>query len=107
MKLDTTGLQSFPSLISHGNSVAGEISAPPSFELPNSNDVSTFLFVQFYDSEGVYVKIQNKIKLGLKHRKKMTRLLRKGLSFKVLSDIFFVFWGFVSSMVSLKKLFRW
>jgi hypothetical protein len=43
MKLDASGLESFPSLISHGNDVAGEISAPPSFELPNSNDVSFLL----------------------------------------------------------------
>jgi 20S proteasome subunit beta 5 len=44
MKLDASGLESFPSLISHGNDVAGEISAPPSFELPNSNDVSFLLY---------------------------------------------------------------
>ncbi|CAJ2672063.1 unnamed protein product [Trifolium pratense] len=43
MKLDTSGLESFPSLISHGNDVAGEISAPPSFELPNSNNFDGFL----------------------------------------------------------------
>ncbi|CAJ2644432.1 proteasome subunit beta type-5-like isoform X2 [Trifolium pratense] len=43
MKLDTSGLESFPSLILHGNDVAGEISAPPSFDLPNSNDFDGFL----------------------------------------------------------------
>ncbi|NP_001265983.1 proteasome subunit beta type-5-like [Cicer arietinum] len=43
MKLDTSGLESFPSLISHGNDVVGEFEAPPSFELPNSNDFDGFL----------------------------------------------------------------
>ncbi|AES72343.1 putative proteasome endopeptidase complex [Medicago truncatula] len=41
--LDTTALESFPSLISHGINVAGEISAPPSFQLPNSNDFDGFV----------------------------------------------------------------
>lgn len=44
MKLDTTGLESFPKLVAPGNDVVGEFTAPPSFELPNSNDVSNSLF---------------------------------------------------------------
>ncbi|WVZ18679.1 hypothetical protein V8G54_006001 [Vigna mungo] len=40
MKLDTTGLESFPSLLAPQSDVVGELSAAPSFDLPNSNDVS-------------------------------------------------------------------
>ncbi|KAL5068463.1 hypothetical protein RYX36_019350 [Vicia faba] len=43
MKHDTSGLESFPSLISHGSNVTGEISALPSFELPKSNEFDGFL----------------------------------------------------------------
>jgi len=41
MKLDTTGLESFPSLLAPQSDVVGALSAAPSFDLPNSNDVST------------------------------------------------------------------
>jgi len=41
MKLDTTGLESFPTLLAPQSDVVGELSAAPSFDLPNSNDVST------------------------------------------------------------------
>ncbi|KAJ1381853.1 Proteasome, subunit alpha/beta [Sesbania bispinosa] len=43
MKLDTSGLESFPTLIAPRNDVVGDFSAPPSFELPNSNDFDGFL----------------------------------------------------------------
>ncbi|KAG5035730.1 hypothetical protein JHK87_010640 [Glycine soja] len=43
MKLDTTSLESFPTLIAPQNDVAGELSAAPFFDLPNSNDFDGFL----------------------------------------------------------------
>lgn len=51
MKLDTTGLESFPSLLAPQNDVVGDLSAAPSFDLPNSNDVSTLSGFEFHDFE--------------------------------------------------------
>lgn len=44
MKLDTSGLESFSTQIGPVNEHVGEFSAPPSFELPESTDVSTLWF---------------------------------------------------------------
>lgn len=44
MKLDTSGLESFSTHIGPVDDVVGEFSAAPSFELPNSTDVSTCRF---------------------------------------------------------------
>jgi len=63
--LDTTALESFPSLISHGINVAGEISAPPSFQLPNSNDVSTFFNFLIMKSFIAKKSVQTKFRLML------------------------------------------
>lgn len=52
MKLDTTGLESFPSLIAPQSDVVGELSAAPSFDLPNSNDVSIQVLKLIKVSEG-------------------------------------------------------
>ncbi|XLR36660.1 hypothetical protein HN51_046010 [Arachis hypogaea] len=43
MKLDTSGLESFSTLTAPGDDVVGEFSAPPSFQLPNSNDFDGFV----------------------------------------------------------------
>ena len=47
MKLDTTGLQSFPSQIQTLDAIPGDFSAPPSFDLPNSTDVSPYFIISF------------------------------------------------------------
>ncbi|KAL4360343.1 hypothetical protein AHAS_Ahas08G0167900 [Arachis hypogaea] len=43
MKLDTSGLESFSTLTAPGDGVVVEFSAPPSFQLPNSNDFDGFV----------------------------------------------------------------